>query len=45
MIGAGIVLAELSVDESVVRRLVIGPQEEELSLLKVGLKLEGDDFE
>jgi hypothetical protein len=45
VIGAGIVLAEPSVDEGVVGRLIIDPQEEELSGLKVGLELEGDNFE
>jgi hypothetical protein len=44
VIGAGVVFAEPSVDEGVVRRLVVSPQEEELSGLKVGLKLKVDDF-
>jgi hypothetical protein len=45
MVGAGIVFAEPSVDESVVGRLIVDPQEEELSRLKVGLELKGDDLE
>jgi hypothetical protein len=45
VIGAGIVFAELSVDQSMVRRLIVDPQEEELSGLQVGLELESGDFE
>jgi hypothetical protein len=45
VVRAGVVFAEPSVDKGMVRRLVIDPQEEELSGLKVGLKLEGDNFE
>jgi hypothetical protein len=45
MVRAGIVLTEVRVDEGVVRRLVVDPQEEELSWLKIGLELKGDGFE
>jgi hypothetical protein len=45
VIGAGIVFAEPSVDEGMVGRLVIDPQEEELLGLEVGLELEGGDSE
>jgi hypothetical protein len=45
MIGTGVVFAEPSVDQGVIGRLVVDPQEEELSRLQVGLKLEGSDFE
>jgi hypothetical protein len=45
MVQVGIVFAEVCVDEGVVRRLVVDPQEEELSWLKVRLELKGDDFE
>jgi hypothetical protein len=45
VIGAGVVFAESSVDESMVRRLIIDPQKEELSRLEVRLELKGDDFE
>jgi hypothetical protein len=45
MVRAGIVFAEPSVDESVVRGLVVDPQEKELSWLEVGLEFEHDGFE
>jgi hypothetical protein len=45
MVGAGIVFAELSVNESMIGRLIVDPQEEELLRLEVGLELEGDDLE
>jgi hypothetical protein len=45
VIGAGIVFAEPGVNKGVVRRLVVDPQEEELSGLEVGLELEGGDSE
>jgi hypothetical protein len=45
MIGAGIVFAEPSMDKSVVGRLIVDPQEEELLGLKVGLELKSDDLE
>jgi hypothetical protein len=45
VIGTRVVFTEPSVDEGMVGRLVVDPQEEELSGLKVGLELKGDDFE
>jgi hypothetical protein len=45
VVGAGVVFAEPSVDKGVVGWLIIDPEEEELSWLEVGLKLEGDDLE
>jgi hypothetical protein len=45
VVRAGVVLAEPSMDEGVVGRLVVDPQEEELLGLEVGLELEGDNFE
>jgi hypothetical protein len=45
VIGTGVVFAEPSVDDGVVRRLVVDPQKEELLGLQVGLELEGDGFE
>jgi hypothetical protein len=45
MVRAGVVLVEPSVDEGVVGRLVVDPQEKELPGLEVGLELEGDNFE
>jgi hypothetical protein len=45
VIGTGVVFAEPGVNESVVRRLIIDPQEEELLRLEIGLELKGDDFE
>jgi hypothetical protein len=45
MIGTGVVFAKPSVDEGVVGRLVVDPQEEELLRLKVWLELEGDNSE
>jgi hypothetical protein len=45
MIGTGVVFAEVCVDEGMVRRLVVDPQEKELSQLEVGLELKGDDSE
>jgi hypothetical protein len=42
VIGARIVLAEVGVDESVVRWLIIDPEEKELSRLKVELKFKGN---
>jgi hypothetical protein len=45
MVGAGIVFAEPGMNQSVVGRLVVDPQKEELSGLQVGLKLESGNFE
>jgi hypothetical protein len=45
VVRAGVIFAEVGVDEGMVRGLVIDPEEEELSWLEVGLELEGDDFE
>jgi hypothetical protein len=45
MIGTGVVFAEPSVDEGMVRGLVVDPQEEELLRLEIGLKLEDGDLE
>jgi hypothetical protein len=45
VIGTGVVFAEPSVDEGVVRRLVVDPQEEELPRLEVGLELKNGDLE
>jgi hypothetical protein len=45
VVRAGVVFAEPSVDESVVRGLVIDPQEEELLGLEVGLGFKSDNFE
>jgi hypothetical protein len=45
VIRAGVIFAEVGVDKSVVRGLVIDPEEEELPWLEVGLKFEGNDFE
>jgi hypothetical protein len=45
VIGTGIVLAEPSVDEGMVRRLVVDPQKEELPGLEVELELEDGNFE
>jgi hypothetical protein len=45
VIGAGVVLAELSMDQSMVGRLVVDPQEEELSRLETGLEFKGDEPE
>jgi hypothetical protein len=49
MIGARVVFAEPSVDQTVVGGLIVDPQEEELSGLQFGLELEcsepeGDSF-
>jgi hypothetical protein len=44
MIGTRVVLAELGVDQSVVERLVIDPQKEELLGLQVRLELESDEL-
>jgi hypothetical protein len=44
MVRVGVVFAEPSVDESMVRGLVVDPQKEELSWLEIGLELEGDRF-
>jgi hypothetical protein len=41
VVGAGVVFAEPDVDQAVVGRLVVNPQEEELSWLQVGLEFEG----
>jgi hypothetical protein len=40
VIGARVVFAEPSMDQGVVGRLVVDPQEEELSGLEIGLELE-----
>jgi hypothetical protein len=45
MVGAGVVLAEVSMDKGVVGGLVVDPEEEELSWLQIGLELKGDPFE
>jgi hypothetical protein len=45
VVRAGVVFAEPSVDEGMVRRLVVDPQEKELLGLEVGLELKGDNFE
>jgi hypothetical protein len=45
IVGARVVFTKPGVDESVVRRLVVDPQEEELLWLEVRLELESDDFE
>jgi hypothetical protein len=45
VVWARVVFAKLSVDEGVVRGLVIDPKEKELSWLKAGLELEVNDFE
>jgi hypothetical protein len=45
MVGARIVFTEPSVDESVVRGLVVDPQEKEFSGLEIGLEFERDEFE
>jgi hypothetical protein len=45
VVWTGIIFTEVHVDEGVVERLVVDPQEEKLPGLKVGLELEGDDFE
>jgi hypothetical protein len=45
VIGAGIVFTEPSMDQGMVRRLVVDPQEKELLGLQVGLELESGEFE
>jgi hypothetical protein len=45
VIGTGVIFTESGVNEGVVGRLIIDPQEEELSGLEVRLELKGDDFE
>jgi hypothetical protein len=45
MVGARVVFAEVGVDQGMVWRLIIDPQEEELSQLQVGLELKGSEFE
>jgi hypothetical protein len=45
MIGAGVVFAEPSMDQDVVGRLVVDPQEKELSGLQVRLELERNRLE
>jgi hypothetical protein len=45
MVGARVVFAEPSVDEGMVRRLVVDPQKEELLGLEVRLKLKDGDLE
>jgi hypothetical protein len=45
MVGARVVFAEPGVDQGVVRRLIVDPQEEELSRLQVGLELKSGEFE
>jgi hypothetical protein len=45
MIGAGVVFAEPGMDQGVVGRLIVDPQEEELSWLQFGLELESDESE
>jgi hypothetical protein len=44
MVGAGVVLAEPGMDKGVIRRLIVDPQEEELSWLEIGLELKVDNF-
>jgi hypothetical protein len=44
MVGARVVFAEPGVDQGVVRRLIIDPQEEELLRLQVGLELKSGEF-
>jgi hypothetical protein len=45
MVGARVIFTEVCVDEGMVERLVIDPQEEELPQLRVGLELKGDNSE
>jgi hypothetical protein len=45
MIGAGVVFAEPSVDQGVVGKLIVNPQEKELSGLQVRLELERNRLE
>jgi hypothetical protein len=45
MVGAGVVFAEPSVDQGVVGRLVVDPQEKELSGLQVRLEFEHNELE
>jgi hypothetical protein len=44
MVEAGVVFAEPHVDQAVVWRLVVDPQEEELSGLQVGLEFKRNSF-
>jgi hypothetical protein len=44
MVGARVVFAEPGVDQGMVRRLIVDPQEE-LSQLQVGLELKSSEFE
>jgi hypothetical protein len=44
VIGAGVVFAKIGVDEGMIGRLVVDPQEEELLRLKVWLEFEGGDL-
>jgi hypothetical protein len=45
MVGARVVFVEVDVDQGVVRRLIVDPQEEELSRLQVGLELKSGEPE
>jgi hypothetical protein len=45
MVGARVVFAKVGVDQGMVQRLIIDPQEEELSQLQVGLELKGGESE
>jgi hypothetical protein len=45
MVGARVVFAKVGVDQGMVWRLIVDPQEEELSRLQVGLELKSGEFE
>jgi hypothetical protein len=45
VIGTGVVFAKPGVNEGMVQRLVVDPQEEELSRLEIGLELKDSDLE
>jgi hypothetical protein len=45
VIGARVVLAEVGMDESIVRWLVVDPEKKELSGLKIRLEFESDLLE
>jgi hypothetical protein len=45
MVGARVVFAEVDMDQGVVQRLIVDPQEEELLRLEVGLEFEGGESE
>jgi hypothetical protein len=44
VIGAGVVFAEPGMDQGMVGRLVVDPQEDELLRLETGLKFEGGEL-